>query len=76
MQDTLLVKKILVREVADQTHTQLSEIANETGVSLNSIVKDALEEKAGDILEISQAAAEVSATGWEVDKIRFDIWPE
>jgi len=38
-----LTKKILVREVDEQIHAQLGEIADEMGVSLNSIVKDALD---------------------------------
>jgi hypothetical protein len=36
-------KKILVREVDDQIHSQLGEFAEERGISLNSIVKDALD---------------------------------
>ncbi|QUC64149.1 hypothetical protein NsoK4_06805 [Nitrosopumilus sp. K4] len=36
-------KKILVREVDDEIHNQLNKIANELGVSLNSIAKDALD---------------------------------
>lgn len=38
-----MAKKILVRDVDEEIHSQLGEIADERGVSLNSIVKDALD---------------------------------
>lgn len=38
-----MAKKILVREVDDEIHGKLSDMADQMGISLNSIAKDALE---------------------------------
>ena len=40
---TIMAKKILVREIDEEIHTKISRLADQKGMSINSIAKDALE---------------------------------